>query len=278
MGYRNRPLNKRAIARRKAQGFGEGRGHRYKPWHIVQRTASRGLSCRLHGWTDDRVVHLLSKLERNIFRIFDWTLDITEVREQKDLPLEETLQIAQEHGIAHPRDPVTGELAPLSTDFVIEVTRAGEPTLHARAVKYAADLADPQVREKLDIERVYWERHGVRWAIITERDVPEALVHNIRWVRPWREMAGDGTLNETDVRMIGRYLERHLGTVDEPLRDVTNECDDLLGYPPGTALKVVRHFIATRQWEVDMRTRIDTGQKLGVIRRAIVGSNARRTG
>ncbi len=174
MSRRNRPLTPKAIAKRIADGFGQGRGGAYKPWHIVQRTASRGVSYRLPGWTDERVAHTLSALEKRYFLILDWSTRVTEVREQYALPLEETLAIAAELGIDHARERRTPEKTPvpLSTDFLLTVQTLSGPVLVARTVKYAADLSDGRIIEQFEIERVYWERKGVRWGIVTERDFP----------------------------------------------------------------------------------------------------------
>ncbi len=158
MSRRNRPLTPRAIAKRIAAGFGQGRGQAYKPWHIVQRTASRGVSYRLPGWTDERVVHTLSALEKRYFLILDWSPRVTEVREQYALPLADTLAIAAQLGIDHARERRTPEKTPvpLSTDFLLTVQTLSGPVLVAHTVKYAADLSDGRVIEKFEIERVYW--------------------------------------------------------------------------------------------------------------------------
>lgn len=262
MGRRHRPLDKRAIARRKAQGFGEGNGRYYKPWHIVQRTSSRGVSWRLPGWTDDRIVHLLSGLEKKYRLILDWTLTIVGAQEQKDLPLEETVLIAQELGIEHPRDRVTGCLVPLSTDMVVTVRVGDRDVQFARTVKYVKDLSDLRVIEKFDIEREYYRRRGINWGIVTERNIPEILVRNIRWIYTFRTIRFYDTLRQPHVHRIGRLLTRLVETTNAPLRDVAAECDDILGFQQGTSLSVARHLIATRQWIVDMMAPIDPAKRL----------------
>jgi ABC-type multidrug transport system fused ATPase/permease subunit len=68
--------------------------------------ASQGLASRIKGWKTGRVHHLLSELETSYFYLLEWSLSVLDIREQFPLlPLEETLAIADQCGIAHPNDP-----------------------------------------------------------------------------------------------------------------------------------------------------------------------------
>jgi hypothetical protein len=84
-------------------GFGQGEGAAYKPWLRVQDIPSLGRVHRVKGWKHGRVHHLLSDLEARVFFIYEWSLQIIDIREQYPLlPLDETLAIAKECGVAHP--------------------------------------------------------------------------------------------------------------------------------------------------------------------------------
>ena len=73
----------------------QGEGAAYKPWLLVQDLPSLGRVHRVKGWKHGRVHHLLSDLEARVFFIYEWSLQIIDIREQYPLlPLDETLAIS----------------------------------------------------------------------------------------------------------------------------------------------------------------------------------------
>ena len=95
MAKRKRETTRTVIERRIEEGRGQGTGVDYKPWLVVQDVSSRGLVHRIKGWKAERVHHLLSNLERDYFYLLEWSLSVTDIREQFPLlPLAETLEIA----------------------------------------------------------------------------------------------------------------------------------------------------------------------------------------
>src|SRR4051812_20821159 len=85
-----------SIAKRIAEGRGQGVGLNYLPWHEVQDFPSRGVIHRPFGLKTGRVHHLFSDLEFTVFLIYDLLTRIIDIREQFPLlPLEETLEIAK---------------------------------------------------------------------------------------------------------------------------------------------------------------------------------------
>lgn len=139
------------------QGFGQGRGCDYKPWLVVRDVPSLGVSSRVKGWTTDRVHELFSQLELRYFYLLDWSVSVTDIREQYPLlPLEETKEIAQELNIRHPANPRTKDPIVMTTDFVVTVCQPIGVTEQARTVKPKEKLSSVRVLEKLEIERRYW--------------------------------------------------------------------------------------------------------------------------
>lgn len=81
---------------------------------------------------------MFSDLERNYFYYLDFADNVVDIREQFPLlPINETIIIAKELGIEHPRDPVTKEPIVMTTDFLITFKEQdGNIVEKARTLKY----------------------------------------------------------------------------------------------------------------------------------------------
>lgn len=51
-----------------------------------------------------------------------------------------------------------------------------------RSIKKKKVLDNPRVKEKLEIERRYWTKHGVNWKFVTEDEINRHKVKNIEWL------------------------------------------------------------------------------------------------
>ena len=102
MAKRNRGSSPKVNKRREKEGRGTGRGANYKPWLLILDVPSIGLATRDKGWITQREHHFMSKLEWQYFYLLEWSLIVTDIREQFPLDLEETLAIAKSLGIPHP--------------------------------------------------------------------------------------------------------------------------------------------------------------------------------
>jgi hypothetical protein len=104
----------------------------------------------------------MSNLETNFFFILDWSEEVLDIREQYALlDLREAVEIAESARIRYPYDPQSGFPYVMTSDFLID-TAAG-PTVVS--IKTSSELETPRTREKLEIERRYWQRRSIRWKI-----------------------------------------------------------------------------------------------------------------
>jgi TnsA endonuclease N terminal/TnsA endonuclease C terminal len=257
MAKRKRDNGQQAQQRRSKEGRGVGTGADYTPYLLIHDVPSEGLVSRVWGWKTNRVHHLLSRLELKLFYTLEWRQDVFDIREQFPLDRDETLAIADRLGVRHPRDPKTKDYIVMTSDFVITVRKGFGREEQIRTVKYEDDSEKERVKEKLEIERVYWEVvRGLDWGVVTEKDVDATLAANVEWVHGHREVERLIPLTPGDVARIEATLTPRVAQGGFRLRDLTNECDSVLGFDPGTSLGVVRHLIANRRWEVDMSKRI----------------------
>ena len=266
-------FNAELLKRYLKEGRGKGEGALYIPWVQIYDLPSDGLSSIVPGWkTEGRDHHLLSNMELYFFLLGNWSRKVIDIREQYPLlsfdhkrpPLEETLAIAAERKIRHPRDNETEHPIVLTTDFLLTLEIDGKRVYHARTIKKAQDLARRRVIEKFEIERRYWLAHEVDWGIVTERDMPTTIVNNIgilyqSYFLP--QFVDHDRLTDTAQVLTSMMREEPAFS----LADTAKSCDYRLGIKRGSSLKVAYYLIATRQWRIDISKPLDPAKPLPIL-------------
>lgn len=264
MSKRNRTIDADKIDRWIRDGRGQGIGASYKSWLTTQDVPSTGLVTRLMGVKVPRVYHLFSKLERSWFYLYEWSSQVVDIREQYPLlPLSKTLAIADRCGYHHP--PKFKEPAPLTTDLLVTISDGMKSFDIAVAVKPAHTLSSRRTVEKLELEQQYWDSEGIRWCLVTEREIPKRVVQNIEFLRNYVRIERRVSLSESARADIIAELQHRLSRNTVSLQQVTMNCDNTLGYRRGSSLTLVYHLIATRQWHIDMYQLLDPSKPLDLI-------------
>lgn len=234
-------------------GRGRGAGRDYQPYIRTQEFRSVARRHRIKGVTTGRLHHLMSDLETNVFRIYDWSPTVVDIWEQYSLDLEETLVIAKFLNIPHPTIPKTKQSIVMTTDFVISVKKPyqSSPTLYVRTVKWVSALYKPRTLEKFEIERLYFQRRGIDWGIITERDFNFTLAKNLQSLRPYYYLDEFGVTQT----MANSITEEFTPFLNHPmhLSHIAKGIDKKLNIPIGTSLTVAYHKIITHQWKADLK-------------------------
>lgn len=176
-------------------------GKDYKPFVRYRDFASSGITHRIPGAVIPRVYELMSSLERNTLVVVENKTGIVDIRDQQELSITETQEIARLLGIRHPRDPQTGELTHMTTDFVVDHITDGEKRLTAINVKYHNKTRTRRFKEKLAIETEYWKRRGGQTVVVTEKDINITVVKNIVTIRRLKEPT------PAQERLLGPFLE-----------------------------------------------------------------------
>lgn len=243
-------------------GRGQGVGAGYTPWLLIQDFASRGMVSRVKGSKTGRVHHLMSNLELSFFFLLDWADNVLDIREQYPLlDLRRMIEIAEAAQIRYPYDPQSGFPYVMTSDFYID-TKRGPIVV---TIKPAADLAKPRVREKLEIERRYWDSQNIRWTIVTENEIDHAKARNIEWLSQASDLAQFGlTKYEQDLCFAyfrARYCE---DTVSQLIRNVERE----FCLSPGMGLNIYKHLAYWKRidfntdGQVDFSMFIESGSRL----------------
>lgn len=229
-------------------------GKDYDPYIKVHEIPSTGRVSRPTGWKTGRTHHILSGLECRLFYLFEWAPEVIDIREQFKLHLEETRVIADELGIQHPIDPKTREWFVMTTDFVLTLATGGDIAVSA---KYEEKVSSRRVAEKLEIERVYWEKHNTPWKLATEKKLPMGLVENVEWIHNAINLEFDPDEAQAAQRLLEGYLAKGAS-----LRKASAETEKTLCLEPGYGLNLTRHLLATRRWETNMLEKIKPANPL----------------
>ena len=124
---------------------------------------------------------MLSLLETDWLFAFQAINNLVDVREQFPLlTVGETLEIANQLRVAHQVDQKSNEPIVGTTDFLLTLRDGPREVNMAIAIKPSSDLVSPRVLEKLEIQRVYWAARKTDWRILTEKELPRAVVKNLR--------------------------------------------------------------------------------------------------
>lgn len=242
-------LTQAQIDRRIKEGRGKGQGADYKPFIYTRDVSSLGRSHRLPGSKTQRLHHFLSDLELAIFLTLDWSHHVTDIREQFPMRVEDTVRIAEELGIRHGRYQGTPQI--LTSDFLVDFDDTHRPTVAIQA-KYSADLQKPEVIERLELERRYWQEKGIPWAIVTEREVSREAFANIQWLYPANaedEIAQDDLAHYQQLFLLEfqRHPDRKLTTIAQGL-DTSGQLE------AGQALYWLRQLLARHCFLFDLDT------------------------
>jgi len=261
MPRHNRHVNAKVIAKRKKEGRGRGAGASYKPWDRVQDLASSGRVSRVLGKTTGRQHEIQNKLHLKAFYAFEWSLKIIDIREGFPLPLEQTIEIAEHHGLHHPcnrnKEPI-----PITTSFLLTVKKGLEVHEEARSVVYANRLKSKTVIDRLEIQRQYWREKKSVWGLITENEIPDELVKNVEWAHPYLYSAAFPSLKQEEAKRVISMLNHLALRGENTIAGIATECDRRLALESGMGLSVIRYLIANRHWLVDMNTLIKPGERL----------------
>lgn len=268
MAKKKYAFDENTLKKRLKEGRGSGFLNHYKPWIYVHEVPSIGKSSIKQGWKTGRDHHLLSTLESKYFYTLEWQDSVCDVREQFPLlPRSETQEIAKELGVEHPRDRSTQTDTVLTTDFVETHKSELTTTIKAVSIKYDDALEVHRTKEKLLIEKIYWQRRGVEWKIATENSINHVLAWNVEWLYKDYSLQGHfvGIAHDKLIRLEVLLVEL-VQNLRTSLISITNYTDKLLELPLGTSMTLIKHQIARKKIRVDMATKkINTSKPLPLI-------------
>lgn len=265
MAKRTRKLD---IDKRMKEGGGIGSGNEYKPFIRIQDVPSTGRCTRFKGLKTGRQHDVLSDMERDFLNISAYSNLVVDIREQYPLlPQEETLSIATELGVEHPRNPKTGEYIIMTTDFYISLQQNGQLIDVARTIKSKKDLLDKRVIEKFEIERIYWERKAVSWAMVTEVEINKTTAENIMYFDSYYNIEMlDSFINIESAEVADLILEfvRRIIDSTETIRIISALFDKDMSLPKGSGISIFKHLLSRKIIEIDITESINIDKRIDI--------------
>ncbi len=250
MGKRNTGWDPSVLRRYLKEGRGSGDGMNYKPWITTHDIASKGCCVRILGRTVPRIYHLLSHLEMNFFYQLDHDPNITDIKEQFPLDVELTMKLALDAGIKHPQ--MNGYPIVVTTDFLY----CEKGTWQAVAVKPSPKLSDERVREKLELERLYWEKCQTDWKIVTEQELNKILTRNLQWLWAGEDFSVLVPSEQQRNGLRKAFLELY-SNLSIPFTSIIEVIENECHLKAGTMLQLFKELIRSDQIQIDLTRKIN---------------------
>lgn len=180
----------------------------YQPWHQISRSdpSSKGRSHLTFCPRAERMRHQLSDREQTVLSFCLMVPNCVDIREQFKLERYEhqnalsnytikknffidkgTVGIAGDLGLKHPivRGKNQVGMWVMTSDFVLTIKKNDTFKILAIAYKSQSELIKKRTREKLRIEKKYWELEKAEWLLITEQQYSKLVGDTARRVLPW---------------------------------------------------------------------------------------------
>lgn len=146
----------------------------------IQDFSSNGRVSRILGRKTGRIHHFLSDLETKVFYILDFDKNVVDIKEH--YPLEDVRDLITDNDINWKKfnDKKTGKEYVITTTFLVTLSNNKEVAI---SCKNKSQLYKSSTQLKLEIERRYWNIKGINWCIVTNEDISNIKLNNIKWLQ-----------------------------------------------------------------------------------------------
>lgn len=159
---------------------GKGHGADYKPWIKTREFNSIGTCVNLVDWKNGRTIELLSQAEAMVYCHLRWNDDVTDIREQFPLDLDETNEIANEFGYSR----VNRGKTHMTSDLLVDYKDGHQAVYSVKANRNQSN----RTLQKLAIEKKYWNNHHIPFYLVTRDDVsPDEYLNILKATRFYDE-------------------------------------------------------------------------------------------
>jgi hypothetical protein len=245
-------------AKRKKLGMGEGYYADYTPYLRAQDLGSEGFSYRTKGWRTPRMYTFFSSLEFAFFLILQWLEIVLDIREQIDLDLNETLEIAANNGLHHPikqlienRRKIGQIYIPVTLDFRITIIDNFIHKEIARDVKPRSELTTRTLK-KLEITRIYHANRNIPYGIVTETMINWVLAKNLFRVCDnyyWEDFLPFALADSSEII---KYLTQKVFLKNVTISNAGKAADERFSLEEGNGVSICHYLIARKMWKINM--------------------------
>lgn len=262
MNYLIREWNESTIKRFLKEGRGQGTGKNYKPWLYINDLSSRSRSTRIFGHTTQRVHHLLSDLQLYYFYLLEFDENVIDIREQFPLLDFHEMNISVDSSLTQKLfDSKTKVPHIFTVSFLItRVGKGQEPDYQARIVKISSELEKKSTIERLELLRRYFQKKGIDFGIVTEKEINKTFSKNIGWalaaydIKDYPELITNYSYLKKDMSLL--ILESNI-----TFHQVFEKIENLYQLQEGLGLVLFKHLIARKYIKMDLTKKIYLSQK-----------------
>lgn len=179
----------------------------YKSAIKVSDFSSKGTVSRIFSKKTGRVHHLLSVLETNVFTLLDFNKNIIDINEHYELYDVRELIDDLDIDFSSFKDKNKNDYK-ISTTFLITFKNNEKVAI---SCKNYSELYKNNVQLYLEIQRRYWKRKNIEWGIVTNKDINEIKLKNIKWLN----LSKDIPINIDIYREIVDSLDSFKGNLKE---------------------------------------------------------------
>ena len=155
----------------------------------------------------------------------------------------------------------------MTTDCFLTMREGISVVYKARTLKFEKDLNDERVIEKFEIEKCYWERQGIDWAIVTEKELPATFISNLKFLR-------DAYFVDDDENLI-LLMEEWPGFTGSVLANL-QAFDTKYNFELGTGISLYKHALAKKLLKVNMHEKISLNEDVSNVIVTTVSDSKKR--
>ena len=235
----------------------------------VTTFSSKGRVTRIFSYKTNRIHHLQSDNQLNVFLLLEWNDEVINIEENVELnDLEENLDNIEELRLDKFKDKETEKVYQLHTNFLITtLDKKGKEEQIALSVKSISELERNIVIEKMEIERRYWRSKGIKFFVVTNKEINKQVINNIKWVREVgvsEAIRRNGNKeefkeNQKLKELLYYFLQKNKSEI---LEKVLKIFDFEKSLKEGTALYLFRYLIWSKEISINMESKINLNLKI----------------
>ena len=158
--------------------------NKYKSAIKVSDFSSKGTVSRVFSKKTGRIHHLLSVLETSVFTLLDFNKNVIDINEHYELYDVRELIDDLDIDFSSFKDKNKNDYK-ISTTFLITLKNNEKVAI---SCKNYSELYKNNVQLYLEIQRRYWKRKNIEWGIVTNKDINEIKLKNIKWLNLSKDM------------------------------------------------------------------------------------------
>lgn len=186
-----------------------------------------------------------------------WNENIIDIREQYPLfPVLETEEIANELGVRHPQ--YNGFNIVMTTDILIATCNK----MYARSIKMSSDISNQRIREKLEIEKMYWRKRDIDFKVVTEESFSKVAARNSEKLFGYYEFPFENMDINEQRRLSEKLIESILINEDKTVSEICMSRDVKESMKLGCNLNLFFHLSCRKIIPINIENRILPTKKI----------------